>query len=48
MKVYEVDTFVIQKLVNKLGEEGLSVDVIKKNKHLINQFFEYVKDNKWL
>lgn len=48
MKVYEVDTFVIQKLVNKLGEEGLSIDVIKKNKHLINQFFEYAKGNKWV
>ncbi len=48
MKLYEIDTFVIQKVINNLIEQGYSNNVIKKNKHLISQFFEYVIDNKWM
>ena len=47
MKIYDVDTFVVQKVINKLIEENYSNNVVKKNKHLISQFFEYAIDNKW-
>ena len=46
MKVYEVDTFVVQKVLNNLIDQDYSVNTIKKNKHLISQFFEYAIDNK--
>ena len=48
MKIYEIDIFVIQKVINKLIDEKLSNNTIKKNKHLISQFFEYAIDNKWV
>ena len=48
MKVYEIDTFVVQKVMNKMMEENYSNNTIKKNKHLISQFFEYAIDNKWV
>ncbi len=48
MKVYEVDNYAIQKLVNTLIDQGYSTDTIKKCKHLLNQFFEYAIDNKWV
>ena len=48
MKIYEIDTFVIQKVINNLIEQDYSNNVIKKNKHLISQFFEYAIDNKWV
>lgn len=48
MKVYEIDNYAIQKLVNKLMEQGYSNDTVKKCKHLLNQFFEYAIDNKWI
>ena len=48
MKVYEIDNYVIQKLVNNLIDQGYSTDTIKKCKHLISQFFEYAIDNKWV
>ena len=48
MKVYEIDNFAIQKLVNNLMEQGYSNDTVKKCKHLLNQFFEYAIDNKWI
>ena len=48
MKVYEVDTFVVQKVLNNLIDQDYSVNTIKKNKHLISQFFEYAIDNKWV
>lgn len=44
MKIYDVDTFVVQKVINKLIEEDYSNNVVKKNKHLISQFFEYAID----
>lgn len=46
--VYEIDNYVIQKLVNNLIDQGYSTDTIKKCKHLISQFFEYAIDNKWV
>ncbi len=48
MKVYEIDSYAIQKLINKLLDQGYSTDTIKKCKHLLNQFFEYAIDNKWI
>lgn len=48
MKVYEIDNYAIQKLVNNLMEQGYSNDTVKKCKHLLNQFFEYAIDNKWI
>lgn len=48
MKVYEVDTFIVQKVLNNLIDQDYSVNTIKKNKHLISQFFEYAIDNKWV
>lgn len=48
MKVYEIDSYAIQKLVNTLIDQGYSNDTIKKCKHLLNQFFEYSIDNKWV
>ncbi len=48
MKVYEIDNYTIQKLVNNLMEQGYSNDTVKKCKHLLNQFFEYAIDNKWI
>lgn len=48
MKVYEIDNYAIQKLVNNLMEQRYSNDTVKKCKHLLNQFFEYAIDNKWI
>ena len=48
MKVYEIDNYATQKLVNTLIDQGYSNDTIKKCKHLLNQFFEYAIDNKWI
>ena len=35
MKIYDIDTFVIQKLINNLMDQNYSNNTIKKNKHLI-------------
>lgn len=48
MKIYEVDTFVVQKVINKMIDENYSNNTVKKNKHLISQFLEYAIDNKWV
>ena len=48
MKIYEIDTYVIQKLINKLIEKPYSLNLIKKNKHLLSQFFDYAIDNNWI
>lgn len=48
MKIYEIDTIVVQKVINQLIEQDYSNNVVKKNKHLISQFFEYAIDNKWV
>ncbi len=48
MNVYEIDNYAIQKFVNILLDQGYSVDTIKKCKHLLNQFFEYSIENKWI
>ena len=48
MKIYEIDTFVAQQFLNKMTDADYSLNVVKKNKHLISQFFEYAIDNKWV
>ena len=48
MKIYEVDTYVVQKVMNNMIDQDYSVNTIKKNKHLLAQFFEYAIDNKWV
>ncbi|MGN1201300.1 MAG: tyrosine-type recombinase/integrase [Candidatus Caccovivens sp.] len=48
MKIYDIDTFVLQKVINNLIDQQYSVNTVKKNKHLISQFFEYTIDNKWV
>ncbi len=48
MKLYDIDTMVVQKVINQLIEQDYSNNVVKKNKHLISQFFEYAIDNKWV
>lgn len=48
MKVYEIDTYAIQRIINKMVEENYSNDTIKKCKQLTSQFFEYAIDNKWV
>ena len=45
---YEINTYVVQKIINKLIDGDYSLNVIKKNKHLIAQFFDYTIDNKWI
>lgn len=47
-QIYDIDTFVIQKIINNLIEQDYSNNTVKKNKHLISQFFEYAIDNKWV
>ena len=48
MKIYEINAYVVQKVINKLIDGDYSLNVIKKNKHLIAQFFDYAIDNKWI
>lgn len=48
MKLYEIDTFVVQKVINVMIDKDYSNNTIKKNKHLLSQFFEYAIDNKWV
>ena len=48
MKIYEVGTYVVQKVMNNMIDQDYSVNTIKKNKHLLAQFFEYAIDNKWV
>ena len=48
MKVYEIDTMTVQKLINNMVDGGYASDTIKKNKHILGQFFDYAIDNKWI
>ena len=45
MKIDEVNTIVIQKLLNELLEQEYSLDTTRKIKFLISQFFEYAIEN---
>jgi len=46
MKIYEVNTMVVQKLLNEMLEQGYSLASTRKVKFLINQFYEYAIENK--
>ncbi len=48
MKVYEIDTTAIQKVVNAMIDEEYNNNTIKKVKFIFNQFFDYAIDNKWV
>lgn len=48
MKIDKIDKFVIQEFVNNMKIEGFKQDTIKKNKHLINQFFKYAIQRNWV
>ena len=48
MKLDEINSIVIQKLLNEMLEKGLSLTYVKKVKFLLRQFFEYSIDNKML
>lgn len=48
MKIEEVTTIVIQKLLNQMIEDGYSLDVVRKTKVIFNQFFEYAVQNKFV
>ena len=48
MKIDEVTTMVIQKLLNQMLEDGYSLDVVRKTKVIFNQFFDYAVQNKFV
>ena len=48
MKLDEITSITIQKLLNEMLEQKLSLDYVKKTKFLLRQFFEYAVDNKLL
>lgn len=48
MKLDEITSLTIQKLLNDMLDQKLSLDYVKKTKFLLRQFFEYAVDNKLL
>ena len=48
MKLDEITNMTLQKLFNDMLDDGYSLAVIKKVKHLLNQFFDYAIENKLL
>lgn len=48
MKLDEITSITIQKILNDMLEQKLSLDYVKKTKFLLRQFFEYAVDNKLL
>lgn len=48
MKIDEITTITIQKMLNQMQENELSLDYVKKTKFLLSQFFEYAVENKYL
>ncbi len=48
MKIDEVSTIVIQKMLNEMQEQDLSLDYVKKTKFLLGQFFEYAVESKFV
>lgn len=48
MKIDEITTIIIQKMLNEMQENELSLDYVKKTKFLLRQFFEYAVENKFL
>lgn len=48
MKLQEISSLTIQKMLNEMLEENLSLDYVKKTKFLLRQFFEYAVDNQFM
>lgn len=47
MKVEEITSQVVQRVVNEMLYQNYSIATCKKIKFIINQFFEYAIDNNW-
>ncbi len=48
MKIDEVTTLTIQKVLNQMLEDGYSLDVVRKTKVVFNQFFDYAVQHKFV
>lgn len=48
MKIDEISTLTIQKLLNQMLDDGYSLDVVRKTKVIFNQFFDYAVQNKFV
>lgn len=48
MKIDEVSTLTIQKVLNQMLENGYSLDVVRKTKVVFNQFFDYAVQHKFV
>ncbi len=48
MKINEINSISIQKLLNDMMNKGLGIDYIRKCRFLLRQFFEYAVDSKLL
>ena len=48
MKIDEVSTLTIQKVLNQMLEDGYSLDVVRKTKVVFNQFFDYAVQHKFV
>lgn len=48
MKIDEINTVTIQKMLNEMQEQDLSLDYVKKTKFLLGQFFEYAVESKFI
>ncbi len=48
MKIDEVTTMTIQKVLNQMLEDGYSLDVVRKTKVVFNQFFDYAVQHKFV
>ncbi|MBQ8425513.1 MAG: site-specific integrase [Clostridia bacterium] len=48
MKLEEIDSYVVQKIINDMQDREYDNDTIKKIKFSIGQFFDYAIDNKWV
>jgi len=45
LKVNDVDTSIVQRLLNAMQIKGYALDTVKHAKHLLRQFFEYCEEN---
>ena len=48
MKIDEITTITIQKMLNEMQDQELSWDYVKKTKNLLGQFFDYAVDRKFV
>ena len=48
IKIDEITTITIQKMLNEMQDQELSWDYVKKTKNLLGQFFDYAVDRKFV